>query len=178
MRKQTLQFLGIHGINLGLFEQRRFGLNWLCPDHVSVHTGWDWELWCLAKYFSSLSCKNGGMKAMPETKRLARHVWHWPRLWYPRGRGRSVERRVPESICSSAHSEHRFPAPFSKLCQSWLRHWRGTLYLRSAVHRRGQRPPKGSGTNHTPSTAFRHLPPNSARFSYATEGALYLRAAV
>ena len=25
---------------------------------------------------------------------------------------------------------------------------------------------------HTPNTAFRHLPPNSARFSYATEGAL------
>ena len=25
--------------------------------------------------------------------------------------------------------------------------WRGTLYLRTAVHRRGQRPPKGSGTN-------------------------------
>ena len=30
-----------------------------------------------------------------------------------------------------------------------------------------------SGT-HTPSTAVRHLPPNSARFSYATEGALFL----
>ena len=36
------------------------------------------------------------------------------------------------------------------------------------------------GISHTPSIAFRHLPPNSARFSYATEGALdlYLRAAV
>ena len=31
---------------------------------------------------------------------------------------------------------------------------------------------------HTPSIAFRHLPPNSARFGYATEGALYLRAVV
>ena len=32
---------------------------------------------------------------------------------------------------------------------------------------------------HTPSVAFRHLPPNSARFGYATEGALfYLRTAV
>ena len=32
---------------------------------------------------------------------------------------------------------------------------------------------------HTPSIAFGHLPPNSARFSYATEwGSLYLRAAV
>ena len=27
---------------------------------------------------------------------------------------------------------------------------------------------------HTPSTAFRHLPLNSARFSYATEGALFI----
>ena len=26
----------------------------------------------------------------------------------------------------------------------------------------------------TPSIAFRHLPPNSARFGYATEGALFL----
>ena len=30
---------------------------------------------------------------------------------------------------------------------------------------------------HTPNTAFRHLPPNSARFSYATEGALFISAA-
>ena len=29
---------------------------------------------------------------------------------------------------------------------------------------------------HTPTTAFRHLPPNSARFSYATEGALFISA--
>ena len=29
---------------------------------------------------------------------------------------------------------------------------------------------------HTPSAAFRHLPPNSARFSYATEGALFISA--
>ena len=29
---------------------------------------------------------------------------------------------------------------------------------------------------HTPSTAFRHLPPNSARFRYATEGALFISA--
>ena len=32
-------------------------------------------------------------------------------------------------------------------------------------------PPK-----HTPSIAFRHLPPNSARFSYAAEGALFISA--
>ena len=29
---------------------------------------------------------------------------------------------------------------------------------------------------HTPSAAFRHLPPNSARFGYATEGALFVSA--
>ena len=29
---------------------------------------------------------------------------------------------------------------------------------------------------HTPSTAFRHLPPNSVRFSYVTEGALFISA--
>ena len=50
---------------------------------------------------------------------------------------------------SPAHSQHRFPAPSSTLCQIYLRHWRGTLYLRAAVHRRGQRPPKGFGTNMT-----------------------------
>ena len=32
------------------------------------------------------------------------------------------------------------------------------------------------GLHHTPSIAFRHLPPNSARFSYATEGALFISA--
>ena len=31
-------------------------------------------------------------------------------------------------------------------------------------------------STHTPSTAFRHLPTNSARFSYATEGALFISA--
>ena len=29
---------------------------------------------------------------------------------------------------------------------------------------------------HTPNTVFRHLPPDSARFSYATEGALFISA--
>ena len=35
---------------------------------------------------------------------------------------------------------------------------------------------KTEGIDHTPSTAFWHLPPNSARFSYATEGALFFSA--
>ena len=49
-----------------------------------------------------------------------------------------------------AHSEPRFLASSSKLCQNWFHHWRGsTLYLRPAVHRRCQRPPKNLGTNKT-----------------------------
>ena len=34
----------------------------------------------------------------------------------------------------------------------------------------------GLVSTHTPSIAFRHLPPNSARFSYVTEGALFISA--
>ena len=49
----------------------------------------------------------------------------------------------------ATHSEHRFPAPSSKLCQIWLHHWRGTFYLCTAVHWHGQRPLKGSGTDKT-----------------------------
>ena len=33
----------------------------------------------------------------------------------------------------SAHSEHHFRAPFSKLCQNCLRHWRDTPYLHASV---------------------------------------------
>ena len=44
----------------------------------------------------------------------------------------------------------------------------------------GERDTLGRGerdtVGHTPSIAFRHLPPNSARFSYATEGALFISA--
>ena len=62
-----------------------------------------------------------------------------------------AERQATTSVVSSGqvHIEHRFPAPFSKLCQKWLLHWRGTLYLRAAVHWRWQRPPKAFGTNKT-----------------------------
>ena len=33
---------------------------------------------------------------------------------------------------------------------------------------------EGKGRGHTLSISFQHLPPNSARFSYATEGALFI----
>ena len=39
--------------------------------------------------------------------------------------------------------------PSTKLCQNWLHHWRGTLYLYAAVHWCGQRPLKGLGTSKT-----------------------------
>ena len=48
-----------------------------------------------------------------------------------------------------AHSEHRFPAPSSRLCQNWLWQWRSTLYLRETVHPRCRRPPKVLGTTKT-----------------------------
>ena len=35
---------------------------------------------------------------------------------------------------------------------------------------------EGGGGKHTSNIAFRHLPPNSARFGYATEGALFISA--
>ena len=35
---------------------------------------------------------------------------------------------------------------------------------------------EGVDLHHTPSTVFRHLPLNSARFGYATEGALFISA--
>ena len=60
-----------------------------------------------------------------------------------------ARRPAPKYINGWAHSEHRFPAPSSKLCQIELRHWRGTVYFCAAVQRRGQRPPKGSSTNMT-----------------------------
>ena len=51
---------------------------------------------------------------------------------------------LPWTHTPSTAFQHRPPN-----CQILLRHWRGTLSLRAAVHRRGQRPPKGSGTNMT-----------------------------
>ena len=56
------------------------------------------------------------------------------------------------------------------------------FYSEDAADGGGDQVPAISGTTsqfcppcpHTPSIAFRHLPPNSIRFSYATEGALFI----
>ena len=42
--------------------------------------------------------------------------------------------------------------------------------------RDGDRGRRGLGDGHSPSIAFRHLPPDSARFSYVTEGSLFISA--
>ena len=47
--------------------------------------------------------------------------------------------------------------------------------LGTSPGRRGTASPE-EGLRHTPSIAFRHFPPNSARFSYATKGALFISA--
>ena len=57
------------------------------------------------------------------------------------------------------------------------------LSISFCVHTEGKVKKKKEGMlhtkNHTPSITFQHLPPNSARFGYATEGALfYLHTAV
>ena len=42
------------------------------------------------------------------------------------------------------------------------------------VRGQDQRPLDGLGPVHTPNIAFRHLPPNSARTGYTTEGTLFI----
>ena len=61
---------------------------------------------------------------------------------------------------------------------------KGVKWHSKDVTQRQQQRPVTSGHSrlacdvsvHTPSIAFRHRPPNSARFSYATEGALFISA--
>ena len=50
------------------------------------------------------------------------------------------------------------------------------LWLRNVLFSKRFRNNIKKWSTHTPSTAFRHLPPNSARFGYATEGALFISA--
>ena len=64
----------------------------------------------------------------------------------------SRERRI--ALYKRTSINQCFPTPSSKLCQNLLCHWRDTLYLREAVHRHGQRPPKGSGINKTVETTL------------------------
>ena len=76
-------------------------------------------------------------------------------------------------IGSRTRSEHLFPAPSSKLRQIY----RIKNTLRASLSGTFlQTPPDLSDQEHAPSIAFRHLPPNSARFGYATEGALFISA--
>ena len=95
---------------------------------------------CFARQSMVASLASLSVRSFPMTPEWPGQYIHWNfRRWTS-----NTDTR-PDS-----HSEHCFLAPSSKLCHNiWLRHWRGTLYLRAAVQRRGQRPPKGSGTNMT-----------------------------
>ena len=61
-------------------------------------------------------------------------------------------------VCAFADSESSFPAPSSKLCRNWLRQWRGTLYLRAAVHRQSAPSEKDLGTKTELSVKKTHKP--------------------
>ena len=89
----------------------------------------------------------------------------------------------------SPHSEHRFPAPSSKLLASLSGTFRQTpsIAFRHLPPNSEYRFPAPSSKlraslsstflqTHTPSIAFLHLPPNPAIFGYATEGALFISA--
>ena len=79
-----------------------------------------------------------------------------------------------------ANSEPRFPKPSSKGCReppAGLVECTLRASLSGTVLQRMSWTTSGVGWVHTPSIAFLHLPPNSARFGYATErGTLYLPA--
>ena len=73
----------------------------------------------------------------------------------------SFRRRVSQGLMASVRpSTKDRQAPRSLLA----------LTAEARVVKTGQR------NGHTPSITFRHLPPNSARFGYATEGALFISA--
>ena len=50
----------------------------------------------------------------------------------------------------------------------------GYIFLRKEGNFISRYNPSCEGHFHTPSITFQHLPPNSARFSYTTEGALFV----
>ena len=80
------------------------------------------------------------------------------------GEGEGLRQGERERQCLfHTQSEHRFPAPSSLFTISFF----SPFVLRYVC---------GGGWGYTPSTVFRHPPPNSARFSYATEGALFISA--
>ena len=63
-----------------------------------------------------------------------------------------------------------FSSASVRACNHQQNHTHARTHAYTHVHTQANANP------HTPSIAFRHLPPNSARFSYATEGALFISA--
>ena len=73
----------------------------------------------------------------------------WHSIW--QGESSALHRNMHQfsvwtPFSSSEQTKPRFQAPFSKLCQIWLHHWRVSLYLHTDVHRCCQHPLKGLGT--------------------------------
>ena len=94
-------------------------------------------------FFNFDSCAINSVSCVwPRKKALWKRVITWAALKYL-----TLLNDMWSRLCP--HSEHRFLAPSSSLCQIWLRHWRGTFYICTAVQWCSQHPPKGLGTNMT-----------------------------
>ena len=67
-------------------------------------------------------------------------------------------------VCAFADSESSFPAPSSKLCHNWLRHWRDSLYLHASVHRQSAPSKKNMRCIHLWLKILFHLDSNNFAF--------------
>ena len=59
--------------------------------------------------------KNEKNEKNASTQRLTNKIKNWP----------DTRSSTTEQNRTHTPAEHRSPAPFSSLCQNWLRHWRG-----------------------------------------------------
>ena len=108
------------------------------------------SLWCAGSKSSWLPARTSWAPARATT--WSRSTWWVPALTSARTPA-LLHGAWPPCPCSSALCS--FTSDSATACKGWSESCRST---------------------HTPSTAFRHLPPNSARFSYATVGVLFISA--
>ena len=143
-------------------------------------------LHCPAPTLQALVLEEGAGKRRSECA-LHPHSKQWLTTYFPESDVRSVPcTHTPNSGLPHTSRKAMFgvcPAPKlqtvvydilpGKQCSECALHpnskqWFTTYFPESDV--------RSVPCTHTPSIAFRHLPPNSARFSYATEGALFISA--